>query len=167
MPLSSEARAPEAAARLSPPQVTSLLERARMLQRAALEGTTPRLLRGKNLGLLRETQDNEALALFLRSAGELGAHVATMHCGLSAASAPRDVQHTARMLGRLYDALECQGIDPAVVQQIARHAGIPVYEGVAMERHPSAGLAELLGDETSQADNRRFVLQAVLLDSVA
>lgn len=167
MPFSSEARAPEAAPRLSPPQVTSLLERARMLQRTALEGSTPRLLRGKNLGLLREAQDDEALALFLRAAAELGAHVATMHCGLSPASAPQDVLHTARMLGRLYDALECQGIDPAVVQQIARHAGIPVYEGLAMAGHPSAALAALLGDATSPADNRRFVLQAVLLDSIA
>ena len=167
MLFSDEACGPLAPPQPTPLKATDLLCRARMLRQAALEGTPPPLLRGKNLGVLRETQDSEALALFHRAAGELGAHVATMRSSLSASSAPQEVQHTARMLGRLYDAVECQGMAPALVQQIARHAGIPVYDGAAMESHPTARLAELLGDGASPADNRRFVLQAFLLESVA
>jgi ornithine carbamoyltransferase len=160
-------RAPEAAPQLSPLKVASLLCRARMLQRDALDGNTPRLLRGKNLGLLCEAQPDEAQALFHRAAGELGAHVAVMRPGLSLASAPQEVQDTARMLGRLYEAVECQGMDPALVQHIGRHAGIPVFDGAAMKDHPADRLAELLGDRTPLADNRRFVLQALLLEAIA
>lgn len=167
MLFSNEACAPPDLQQLTPLEVTGLLCRARILQHAAQEGTPPPLLRGKNLALLRETQDSETQALFLRAAEELGAHVATMRSSLSESSAPQEVQHTARMLGRLYDAVECQGMAPALVQQIARHAGIPVYDGVAMESHPSARLAGLLGNSTSPADNRRFVLQAFLLESIA
>lgn len=168
MPLAHQACALEAApSSLSPLEVTSLLCRARLLQRAALDGNTTRLLRGKNLGLLCETAPDESQALFRSAAEELGAHVAVMRPGLSLASAPQQVQHTARMLGRLYDAVECQGLDPVLVQRIGQHAGIPVFDGAATKAHPADQLAELLGDKTPLADNRRFVLQALLLDAIA
>ncbi|RQO61237.1 ornithine carbamoyltransferase [Variovorax sp. KBW07] len=167
MPHSPQTRAPEAVPQLSPLKVTNLLCRARMLQRAALDGNVPRLLRGRNLGLLCETQPDEAQALFHRAARELGAHVAVMRSGLSPASAPQEVQDTARMLGRLYEAVECQGLDAALVQRIGQHAGIPVFDGAAVAGHPADRLAELLGDKTPLADNRRFVLQALLLEAIA
>ena len=168
MPLSEETRAPEATPQqLSPLKVASLLCHARVLQRAALEGRTLTLLRGKNLGLLCETQPDEAQALFHRAAGELGAHVAVMRSVLSPASAPREVHDTARMLGRLYEAVECQGLDPALVRRIGQHAGIPVFDGAAMKGHPTDRLAELLGDRTPMADNRRFLLQALLVEAIA
>lgn len=152
---------------LSPLTVASLLGHARMLQHAALNGTTRPLLRGKNLGLLCETGPDEAQVLFRQAAEELGAHVAVMRSGLSPASPPREVQHTARMLGRLYEAVECQGLDPALVRHIGLHAGVPVFDGAATSAHPASRLAELLGDAMPLADNRRFMLQALLLDAVA
>ena len=166
MPSSNIARAPEVEPQLSPLSVASLLSRARILQRAALGGTTRPLLRGKNLGLLCETPPDEAQVLFRRAAEELGAHVAVMRSSLSVASSPQEVQHTARMLGRLYESVECQGLDPVLVQRNAEHAGITVFEGAAMKDHPADRLAELLGDTTPQADNRRFVLQAMLLEAI-
>lgn len=166
MRLPNRLREPEAAPQLSPLDVTSLLCRARILQRAALEGTTPRLLRGKNLGLLYETPSDAAQALFCRAAEELGARVATMRSSLSLDSPPQEVQHTARMLGRLYEAVECQDLDPALVRQIGEHAGIPVFDGAAMKDHPAVRLAEMLGDKTSLADNQRFMVQALLLERI-
>jgi len=166
MPLSQKTRAPDAAPQLSPLKVTSLLCRARLLQRAALAGNTPRLLRGKNLGLLCETQPDEAQALFRSAAEELGARVAVMRSDLSLASETQEVQNTARMLGRLYEAVECQGMNPALVERIGQHAGIPVFDGAATKDHPADRLAELLGDRTPLADNRRFVLQALLLEAI-
>ncbi|MDP9602676.1 UNVERIFIED_ORG: ornithine carbamoyltransferase [Variovorax paradoxus] len=167
MPPSNNACSPEAELQLSPLNVASLLSHARILQRAALDGATRQLLRGKNLGLLCETQPDEAQALFRRAAEELGAHVAVMRSSLSRASTPQEVQHTARMLGRLYEAVECQGLDPVLVRHIGLHAGIPVFDGAATKDHPADRLAELLGDAMPLADNRRFVLQALLLDAIA
>lgn len=167
MPLSQKTCVPEAAPQLSPLEVTSLLRRARLLQRAALDGNTPRLLRGKNLGLLCEMRSDEAQGLFRSAAEEMGARVAVMRPGLSLASAQQEVQNTARMLGRLYEAVECQGLDPALVQRIGQYAGIPVFDGAATKTHPTGHLAELLGDRTPLTENRRFVLQALLLEAIA
>jgi len=152
---------------MSPRDVTAVLANARTLQRAAEAGKTQPLLRGKNLGLLCEADGDADAALFRRAAVELGAHVAHIRPSLSELSTPQEVQHTARMLGRLYDAVECQGMAPALVQQVGADAGVPVYDGIASQDHPTAKLAELLGGDTSPADNRRFVLQAVLLSAIA
>ena len=152
---------------MSPRDVTAVLASARTLQRAAGAGKVQPLLRGKNLGLLCEADDDRDAALFRRAAVELGAHVAHIRPSLSELSTPQEVQHTARLLGRLYDALECQGMAPALVQQVGNDAGVPVYDGIASQGHPTAILAALLGGDTSPADNRRFVLQAVLLNTIA
>ena len=167
MPLSQTTRASDAATQLSPLKTANLLARARLLQRAASAGNIALLLRGKNLGLLCEAQPDEAQALFRSAAEELGARVAVMHSDLSLASTVQEVQDTARVLGRLYDAVECQGLDPALVACIGLHANIPVFDGVAAKDHPVDQLAELLGDGTPLADNRRFLLQALLLEAIA
>ncbi|MDE2400400.1 MAG: ornithine carbamoyltransferase [Burkholderiales bacterium] len=161
----------QALERLSPEDVGAVLTHARTLQRAALAGATQALLRGKNLGLLCKAeadggQDGDA-ALFRRAAMELGAHVAHIRPSLSELSTPQEVQHTARMLGRLYDAVECQGMDPSLVQQVALAAGVPVYDGIASQGHPTARLSNLLDGGATSADKRRFVLQAVLLSTIA
>ena len=150
---------------MSPHDVRVVLASARMLQRASLADAVQPLLRGKNLGLMCEADDGDA-ALFRRAAVELGAHVAHVRPSLSELSTPVEVQHTARMLGRLYDAVECQGMAPALVRQMGRDAGVPVYDGIATLQHPMSRLAELLGDDASPADNRRFVLQAALLSTL-
>ena len=152
---------------MSPRDVTAVLASARTLQQAAGVGNTQPLLRGKNLGLLCDADDDSVAALFRRAALELGAHVAHIRPSLSESSTPQEVQHTARILGRLYDAVECQGMAPALVQQVGNDAGVPVYDGIASRDHPTAHLAELLGGDASSADNRRFVLQAVLLSTIA
>ncbi|BEP46302.1 ornithine carbamoyltransferase [Variovorax sp. V15] len=167
MSLSHKTCATGAAPQLSPREVRSLLCRARLLQRAALDGSNPRPLRGKNLGLVCETPPDEAQALFRSAAEELGAQVALMRPGLSLASAQMEVQNTARMLGRLYEAVECQGLNPEIVQRMGQYAGIPVFNGAATNTHPIERLAGLLGDSTPLADNRRFLLQALLLDAIA
>ena len=150
---------------MSPPDLNAVLVNARALQRAAQAGKTQPLLRGKNLALLCEADSGDA-ELFRHAAAELGAHVAHIRPSLSELSTVQDVQNTARMLGRLYDAVECQGLAPALVDQVANDAGVPIYSGIASPDHPTAKLAELLGEATLPADNRRYVLQAVLLISI-
>lgn len=167
MPRSPKIRTPDAARQLPPPKVASVLRRALQLQQAALEGRTAALLRGKNFALLYEAQFDEAQKLFRRAAEELGGRVAVMHSTLSLDSADQEVQDTARILGRLYDAVECQGMEAALVARIGQCAEVPVFDGAATQGHAVTRLAELLGDETPLADNRRFALQALLLDTIA
>lgn len=156
----------QASETMSPHDVSAVLVNARTLQRAAQAGATQPLLRGKNFGLLCEADDDGDAAFFRRASVELGARVAHVRPSLSELSTPEEVQHTARMLGRLYDALECQGMASALVQRIGQDAGVPVYDGLASAGHPTVRIAELLGGDTLPADNRRFVLQAVLLSAI-
>jgi len=149
-----------------PFDVPALLRQARTLQRAAGTGSTRSLLRGKNLGLLCDSPDTEAATLFRDAAAQLGAHVAYVRPNLSRSSTPQEVQHTARMLGRLYDALECQGMPLAIVEQVGREAGVPVYDGIALPEHSTAALARVL-DMDSAADAQRYMVQAILLSTIA
>lgn len=143
-----------------------LLDRARALQRAAQSGRAQPLLRGKNLGLLCADDTQPAALMFRHAAGELGAHVAHIGMSLSERSPAQDVVHTARLLGRLYDAVECQGLASALVMQIADISGIPIYDAAAANTVQLTRLAMLLGPESALADNRRFALQALLLHTI-
>lgn len=150
---------------LLPEDETALLGRARLLQAAWLRAAFPLQLKGKNLGIFCD-EGSESRALFQRAAEALGAHVATIRPALSSLGSPGEVRHTAQILSRFYDAVECQGMAPELVRQIGREAAIPVYDGIACATHPTAVLADGLDDRTSPEDNRRFVLQALLLGSI-
>jgi len=158
-----------ARATLSPDDIAALLAAARMLQRAAQRGPLQPLLRGKIFGLLCEATatGHDDAALFCRAAVELGAHVAHIRPIQWTPGALQMLQDSARMLGRLYHAVECQGMSADVVQGLRLHAAVPVFDGVASPHHPTAQVAELLDDVASPADRRRLVLQAVLLSTLA
>lgn len=151
---------------LTPRDQGAVLACASMLQQAMQAGTAQPLLRGKHIGLLCGGADPADAALFRQAVLELGARVAQIQSGLTLQSPREEVQHTARMLGWLYDAVECQGVAPPLVQQVGSQAGVPVYDGLASPGHPTARLAELMAGDASPADKRRFVLQAMLLSTI-
>jgi ornithine carbamoyltransferase len=151
---------------LSPGEEKALLEQARTLQLAATAGRTQPLLRGKNLGLLCQDDTQAQAMLFRQAASELGAHVAHIGMSLNERSSGQEVAHTARMLGRLYDAVECQGLPSALVRQMADVAGIAVYDGLATNEPLISRLASQLGNEASPVENRRYALQALLLHTI-
>ena len=144
-----------------------LLGNARLLQSATEPRQTKTLLRGKKLALLCESDDGADAMLFRSAASALGAHVSHIRPQLSDLRQPDELQHTARMLGRLYDGIECQGLAAALVEVVGREAGVPVYNGLASARHPTAHLAGLLGDDESPTARRELVLQTVLLSTLA
>ena len=152
---------------IAPRDVAFVLDNARALQIAAQAGGAQALLRGRKFGLMCEVDSASDAALFRRAAVELGAHVAHIRPSLTELSTPLEVQHTARMLGRLYDAVECQGMAADLVHQLGIDAVVPVYDAVASQRHPTAKLDGMLGSDSPAPDKRRFVLQAVLLSTVA
>lgn len=160
-------RSPPATPTLPPHEVSAVLATARALQAAEQAGVPRPLLRGKNLGLLCEAADSAAAVLFQRAAQGLGARVAHIVPKLAELSSRQQVLHTARVLGRLYDAVECQGIDAALVAQLRDEAGVPVFEGAALPSHPTAALAAQLEGPGDPNDKRCYVLQAVLLSSLA
>ena len=163
---------------IAPRDVAFVLDNARALQLAAQVGDVRALLRGRKFGLMCEIDDDgdsehdnasasaSDAALFRRAAVELGAHVAHIRPSLTELSTPQEVLRTARMLGRLYDAVECQGKAANLVHRLDADAGVPVYDAIASQRHPTAKLDGLLGGDSPALDKRRFVLQAVLLSTV-
>jgi ornithine carbamoyltransferase len=144
----------------------TLLDTAHLLQRAARAGGPRPLLRGKKLGLLHVTEGSVDAQNFCSAADELGAHVALIRSAFTPDSAASEVQDTARLLGRLYDAVECQGLPASLVDQLATAAGIPVYDGLASPSHASADLARQLAGDEPLADRRRYIVQAVLLATI-
>jgi ornithine carbamoyltransferase len=152
---------------LSSGDCAALLDNARLLQRASEPCQTKALLRGKKLALLCESEEDAEALLFRNAASELGAHVSHVRPRLSHLSAPGELQHTARMLGRLYDAIECQGLSRSLVEVVDREAGVPVYDGLASPQHPTASLATMLGDDEPAGRLRELVLQTVLVSTLA
>lgn len=146
----------------------NLLDQARVLQRAAAEGRVQPLLRGKHLCLLCGDDSLPPARLFRQAAAELGGKVALIGISLNVHSDAQEVEHTARVLGRLYDAVECQGLDSTLVLQMARVAGIPVYDALAAKDPRTFVIAELLAKSGVDSEAaRRFALQALLLQTIA
>jgi ornithine carbamoyltransferase len=123
-------------------------------------------LRGKNFALLSDTPSSVDALLFTRAATGLGANVAHIRPKLSELSGPREVDETARMMGRLYDGVACQGLPAALVRQIGLAAGVPVYDGLASRRPAIAALASRLTLTASPLERRRLLVQAWLVTSV-
>jgi ornithine carbamoyltransferase len=148
-------------------QSTALLRDARHLLAAEKAGSPCLLLKGRRLGLLCEegldTGPSSDAAFFRRAAMQLGAHVALVHANLGELQGTHVLQETASLLGRLYDAVECQGLTPLLVQRLGENAGIPFYDGAATADHPTAVLASQLDGEAKFDERRRAILQAVLM----
>ena len=148
---------------LAPADRSALLAQARTLQRNADAARVQPLLRGKNFGLLCADASAARARLFMQAAGELGAHVAHIGMSLCERSSAHEVAHTARLLGRLYDAVECHGLSAALVQRMADAAGIAVYDALGPNESLLSALAMQLGSPAELSRNRRFALQALLL----
>jgi len=151
---------------LSPDDIEAIVVRARQLRDASRAGASAPLLKGKNLALLADDSEGDGVVRFRRAALALGARVAEVRSGLSEDSAVADLERTARTLGRLYDAVDCEGLPARLVLQVSEYAGVPVFNAIASRAHPTAELTARLGDEESSADLRDFVLQAVLLCTI-
>jgi ornithine carbamoyltransferase len=156
-----------ACSRLTAAETAAVLSSAESLQRADAAGRPKPLLRGRNLALLCRDVDQPDALLFRRAALELGAHVSHVAVGLNENSSSSDVAHTARLLARLYDAVECQDMPSDLVQRLADASDIAVYDALASPAHPTAALTRQLGDAEHSADNRRYLLQALLLSTMA
>ncbi len=139
-----------------------LVGAARALGSAEAGGHRDQPLRGKNIALLARGP-GPAAELFITAVEQLGAKASQVGADMLALDDQHELQRVARVLDRLYDAVECQGVPTARVQQLSELATVPVFNGIACDEHPTAHLAEQLDDCGSRADARRWILQAALV----
>lgn len=145
-------------------EAASLLVQARALANADALKLKP--LKGVRIALLSANPQNEVGQEFVQAATALGANVSLVQPGLDDLSSAQEVESTAKVLGQLYDAVECQNLPVALVARIARSVQIPVFAGLATPAHPTDSLADELNDQTPRPLRRRRILQAVLLTRI-
>ncbi len=128
----------------TPRQIRYLLDLSRDLKRAKYAGTEQPRLTGKNIALIFEKTSTRTRCAFEVAAHDQGAHVTYIDPTGSQIGHKESMKDTARVLGRMYDAIEYRGFGQAVVEELAQYAGVPVYNGLTDEFHPTQMLADVL-----------------------
>jgi ornithine carbamoyltransferase len=121
-----------------------LLDLARDLKRAKYAGVEQQRLRGKNIALIFEKTSTRTRCAFEVAAYDEGAHVTYIDPTSSQIGHKESMKDTARVLGRMYDAIEYRGSTQENVETLAEHAGVPVFNGLTDEFHPTQLLADVL-----------------------
>ena len=126
------------------PEFRYLLDLSAALKATKRSGTDAQRLRGKEIALVFEKTSTRTRSAFEVAAYDEGAHTTYMDPSGSQLGHKESVADTARVLGRMYDAVEFRGYRQDDVEALARHAGVPVYNGLTDEWHPTQSLADVL-----------------------
>jgi ornithine carbamoyltransferase len=121
-----------------------LIDLARDLKRAKYSGDVRRSLEGKNIALIFEKTSTRTRCAFEVAAHDEGAHVTYIDPSSSQIGHKESMKDTARVLGRMYDAIEYRGAGQEIVEELAEYAGVPVFNGLTDEYHPTQMLADVL-----------------------
>jgi ornithine carbamoyltransferase len=127
-----------------PEEITYLIDLAAELKAAKREGREEPLLAGKNIALIFEKDSTRTRCAFEVAAYDQGAHVTYLGPSGSHIGHKESIADTARVLARMYDAIEYRGFAQQVAEELARLAGVPVYNGLTDEWHPTQILADFL-----------------------
>jgi len=128
----------------SPKEITYLLDLARDLKRAKYAGTEEQKLKGKNIVLIFEKDSTRTRCSFEVGALDQGAHVTYLGPTGSQIGKKESIADTARVLGRMYDGIEYRGYAQSIVEDLAKYSGVPVWNGLTNEDHPTQVLADFL-----------------------
>ncbi|QNM97883.1 ornithine carbamoyltransferase [Chitinimonas koreensis] len=128
----------------SPREVRFLLDLAAELKRAKYAGTEQPRLKGRNIALIFEKTSTRTRCAFEVAVHDQGGHVTCIDAAGSQLGRKESLKDTARVLGRLYDGIEYRGFGQQAVEELARHAHVPVWNGLTDESHPTQVLADLL-----------------------
>lgn len=129
---------------LTPEEITSLLDLAAELKKKKKAGIPHRLCEGKSIALIFEKTSTRTRCAFEVAAADLGMHPTYLDPSGSQIGKKESIADTARVLGRMYDAIEYRGFGQEIVEELARFAGVPVYNGLTNEFHPTQILADFL-----------------------
>lgn len=128
----------------TPDELKYLLNLAAELKAAKKSGSEKQRLRGKNIALIFEKASTRTRCAFEVAAYDQGAHTTYLGPEGTQIGKKESMKDTARVLGRMYDAIEYRGKKQSVVEELARYAGVPVYNGLTDEFHPTQLLADVL-----------------------
>ena len=128
----------------TPAEIRYLLDLARDLKAAKKAGKEEQHLKGKNIALIFEKTSTRTRCAFEVAAHDQGAHVTYLGPTGSQIGIKETMKDTARVLGRMYDGIEYRGFGQAIVEELAKYAGVPVWNGLTNEFHPTQILADLL-----------------------
>ncbi|MGD9643954.1 MAG: ornithine carbamoyltransferase [Elusimicrobiales bacterium] len=125
-------------------ELTFLLKLSADLKEAKYTGTEQPRLTGKNIALIFEKTSTRTRCAFEVAAHDQGAHVTYLEPTGSQMGHKETVKDTARVLGRMYDGIEYRGFGQEIVEELAKYAGVPVWNGLTNEWHPTQMLADVL-----------------------
>ncbi|MGH3081887.1 MAG: ornithine carbamoyltransferase [Gaiellaceae bacterium] len=128
----------------SPEEITYLIELAAELKEAKKEGREEQKLVGKEIALIFEKDSTRTRCAFEVAAYDQGAHVTFIGPGGSHMGHKETAKDTARVLGRMYDAIEYRGFSQETAEELAEWSGVPIYNGLTDEWHPTQILADFL-----------------------
>ncbi len=128
----------------SPEEIKYLLDLAAELKRLKYAGIRPRNLEGKNIALIFEKTSTRTRCAFMVAAADEGAHADYLGKDDIQLGKKESVADTARVLGRMFDGIEFRGFAHETVETLAKYAGVPVWNGLTDQYHPTQILADFL-----------------------
>ncbi len=128
----------------TPDEIRYLIELAGELKRQKKQGIAHDTLKGKNIALIFEKTSTRTRCSFEVAAHDLGMHVTYLDPSGSQIGKKESIADTARVLGRMYDGIEYRGYGQEIVEELAEYAGVPVWNGLTNEFHPTQMIADML-----------------------
>lgn len=128
----------------SPEEILELIELSRELKQQKREGIPHRYLEGKNVVLLFEKDSTRTRCAFEVAAADLGMNAVYIGSSGSQMGKKESIKDTARVLGRMFDGIEYRGFEQKTVECLAEYSGVPVWNGLTNEYHPTQMLADFL-----------------------
>jgi ornithine carbamoyltransferase len=128
----------------SPNEILYLIELSSKLKKAKKSGLEEQMLFGKNIALIFEKASTRTRCAFEVAAFDQGAHATYLGPSGSQIGNKESIKDTARVLGRMYDGIEYRGYGQSIVEELAEYAGVPVWNGLTNEFHPTQILADFL-----------------------
>ena len=129
---------------LTPAEITYLLDLSAELKAKKKAGISHRLCEGKSIALIFEKTSTRTRCAFEVAAADLGMHPTYLDPSGSQIGKKESIADTARVLGRMYDGIEYRGFGQEIVEELAKYAGVPVWNGLTNEFHPTQILADFL-----------------------
>jgi ornithine carbamoyltransferase len=128
----------------TPQEIKFLLDLAFELKKSKYAGTEQPRLKGKNIALIFEKDSTRTRCAFEIAALDQGAHVTYLGPSGSQIGKKESMKDTARVLGRMYDGIEYRGYAQTIVEDLAKYSGVPVWNGLTNEFHPTQMLADFM-----------------------
>ena len=128
----------------TPQEISELIDLAAELKAQKKQGVNQRVLQGKNIALIFEKTSTRTRCAFEVAASDLGMHPVYLDPQGSQIGKKESIADTARVLGRMFDGIEYRGYGQEIVEDLAKYAGVPVWNGLTNESHPTQILADFL-----------------------